>query len=174
MTAPRPGREFATNPGRKSPRPRTAAGFWTWDGLISYQIWTLAWIWLQVLRCHFLPRKRTGQHLLPTFVLLFSFPSSPPLHCTRRQSPSSVPRLRHKFRAENHQSFTSTISITRALAQDDNSEPRRSLHQVLTAQRFPLLFCLLFVLLLSACKSCCAQYHVHMSSLMLSLRFAAV
>jgi hypothetical protein len=79
-TAPLSGREFTTNLIQTSRGSWPTAGFWTRDGLISYQIWTLAWTWLLLLRCHFLPRKRAGQHLLPTFVHIFSPLLTPPPH----------------------------------------------------------------------------------------------
>lgn len=105
VTAPRPGREFSTNLFRTSRRTAAAAGFWTWDGLASYQTWTLAWIWLPLLRCHFLPRKRTGQNLLPTFVHLFPLNSSSLLHHTQRQIDHSHRYYDTRFVRHNTKSY---------------------------------------------------------------------
>lgn len=102
-TAPLSGREFTTNLIQTSRGPWPTTGFWTWDGLISYQIWTLAWTWLLLLRCHFLPRKRAGQHLLPTFVHIFSPLLTPPPHSYSTTISIIALLLQHKIRAVYHQ-----------------------------------------------------------------------
>jgi hypothetical protein len=87
----------------------------------------------------------TGQHSFPPTTLLSrSFPpsllNSTTHHTTTTRNPQSPLQTSSLQRSFLHNLLETHIKVdtqTRALAQDDNSEPRRSPIQVLTAQRFP-------------------------------------
>jgi hypothetical protein len=114
------------------------------------------------VRCHFLPCKRAGQHITCPAHISSSFPypsaSSTP-DSTNTASLAPFDSQAHKLTtscAERRFTPITTSTTTRALAQDDNSEPRRSLYQVLTAQRSSptVLFDFACVLLLFSSPSC--------------------
>ena len=90
-----------------------------------------------------LQASRSAHHL-PTFLAAFPTPLGflDTRHHTRQaqhrsHSLDTPPHNLTTLRANRRFTANNTPATTRALAQDDNSEPRRSLYQVLTAQRSP-------------------------------------
>ncbi|KAI8943126.1 hypothetical protein NX059_001157 [Plenodomus lindquistii] len=124
-------------------------GFGTAEGL--QQDFTRG-IWPHLLVCvvnRTCSKPPAGQHLCPPthLVSLFTLllPSSTPHFQTQDDSHHRTLRSSRRLFLPKLRDFINKLNtLTRALAQDDNSEPRRSPIQVLTAQRFtPKLFCLL-------------------------------